>query len=181
METLPSNEQEAPITVEHARPEDAEEMAAVHSQSWLETYPNEEHGVTEAEVARHLAAKAEGKVERYRKMIETQQEGDHAAFVARQHGEIVGLTLPYVEKDGRRRLGALYALRKVHGQGVGSQLIEQALAWHGNEDVYLNVTSYNERAKRFYQKHGFEFTGKEDFEELGDVKMPVMEMVRRKQ
>ncbi|MBI4032629.1 GNAT family N-acetyltransferase [Candidatus Berkelbacteria bacterium] len=182
METVESKESEqVPIIVEVARPEDAEEMVHVHNQSWLETYPNEEHGISEEDIRHRLAAKAEGKVERYRKMIETQRDSDHAAFVARQNGTTVGIALPYVEGDGRRRLGALYVLKRAHGTGAGSQLLGRALQWHGNNDVYLQVTSYNERAKRFYEKHGFEFTGKEGFEEVGDVKMPVMEMVRRKQ
>lgn len=178
METLPRSELESSITVEAARLEDAEEMVKVHSQSWIETYPNDAIGLTEVDVQRHLSVKATGKVERYREQIKTQDDSHHMAFVARKSGKIIGLSLPHVEKDGRHRLGALYTLRDVHGQGVGDQLIEQALKWHGNNDVFLMVTSYNERAIRFYKKHGFELTGREDFEEVGGVKMPELEMVR---
>ena len=32
------------VTIEQARPKDAEEMVAVHAQTWLATYPNEAAG-----------------------------------------------------------------------------------------------------------------------------------------
>jgi len=46
--------------------------------------------------------------------------------------------------------------------------------------VYLTVAAYNERAKGFYARHGFVFTGQhgEDQLAIDGVVMPELEMVR---
>jgi GNAT superfamily N-acetyltransferase len=95
---------------------------------------------------------------------------------------VVGFTAPFVESSGRRRVGALYVLPSVQGSGIGHRLLARNLAWHGEEqDVYLTVAGYNERAKAFYARHGFVFTGQRGVDELviDGVVMPELEMVRR--
>lgn len=186
MEILPKQEPESvPVTIEVARPDDAEEAVRVHAQSWVETYPNEEFGITEAAIRKRIYGennqKIPERIERYRQRISSQDES-HAVFVARQGGKIVGLTMPFIDEDGRHRLGGLYTLKEVHGQGVGPQLLQKALEWHGESDVYLTVTTYNARAIRFYEKHGFEPTDvpvEDELAQPGDVKLPEIEMVRR--
>lgn len=173
------------IIIERAKPEDAEEMVRVHAQSWMETYPNESAGITEDMIRGRMYGqnneKLRERVGRYKKSIAT-QDHTHTAFVVRQSGKIVGLSLPHVEKDGRHRLGAFYLLREVWGKGIGSQLMEKVLEWHGQNDIYLMVTSYNNRAIKFYEKLGFERTGNHSeisvSEKNNDIKMPEVEMVR---
>lgn len=173
-----------PIVIELAKVEDAKEMVEVHAQSWLETYPNNALGITEEIVRNSIFGeqneKIADRIERYARRIETKDEHNHSAFVARQDNKIVGLSLPYVEPGGRHRLGAFYVLESAWGQGVGSQLLSKALDWHGSNDVYLLVATYNERAIRFYEKHGFHRTGAESEEIFTkDVKMPEFEMVHQ--
>ena len=75
-------------------------------------------------------------------------------------GAIAGFTAPFVEARGRRRVGALYVPPSAQGSGIGHALLERNLAWHGDDqDVYLTVAAYNERARRFYARHGFVVTG----------------------
>ena len=65
--------------------------------------------------------------------------------------------------------------------GIGHALLERNLAWHGDDrDVYLTVAAYNERARRFYARHGFAVTGSPAGDELviDGVAMPELEMVR---
>lgn len=47
----------------------------------------------------------------------------------------------------------LYTLARTHGTGLGSALLEAAVGEH--EAVYLWIMSGNERAERFYRRHGF--------------------------
>ena len=171
-----------------ATPADAAAIRAVQARTWLATYPSEELGITREGLRRHLEGeKGERIADRItwtRMRIEA-----HAArpdggcdFVAVLGGEIVGFTAPFVESSGRRRVGALYVLPAVQGSGLGHRLLQQNLAWHGeDQDVYLTVAAYNERAKRFYARHGFVLTGQHGEDELviDGVVMPELEMVRQ--
>ena len=59
--------------------------------------------------------------------------------------------------------------------------VEPSGGRHGeDQDVYLTVAAYNERAKGFYARHGFVFTGQhgEDQLAIDGVVMPELEMVR---
>jgi GNAT superfamily N-acetyltransferase len=161
---------------------------SVQARTWLATYPNADLGITREGLRRHLEGengeRIADRIARTRLRIEV-----HAAepaggcdFVAVLAEGIVGFTAPFVESTGRRRIGALYVLPAVQGSGTGHRLLERNLAWHGDDqDVYLTVAAYNERAKRFYARHGFVFTGHPQDDELaiGGVVMPELEMVRR--
>lgn len=46
------------------------------------------------------------------------------------------------------------------GRGVAQELMEVALEWVGENCVRLGVIHYHARALAFYEKHGFEDTGK---------------------
>ena len=171
-----------------ATPADAAGIRSVQAQTWLATYPSAELGITREGLRRHLEGedgeRIADRITRTRMRIEA-----HAAepaggcdFVAVLAGELVGFTAPFVESTGRRRVGALYVLPSVQGSGIGHRLLARNLAWHGDDqDVYLMVAAYNERAKRFYARHGFVFTGQLQDDELAidGVLMPELGMVRR--
>ncbi|MBF4599334.1 GNAT family N-acetyltransferase [Frigoribacterium sp. VKM Ac-1396] len=53
-------------------------------------------------------------------------------------------------------LSTIYVDERAHGTGVAARLLQVAL---GDEDAHLLVFSFNERAQRFYSKHGFHHTG----------------------
>jgi GNAT superfamily N-acetyltransferase len=53
-------------------------------------------------------------------------------------------------------LSTIYVDEQAHGTGVAARLLRAAL---GGEDAHLLVFSFNERAQRFYSKHGFHPTG----------------------
>ena len=109
------------------------------------------------------------------------EEGERMTFVARVNGEIAGYTSPHTI-DGQRRIGALYVSPKAQGKGVGTKLLEKAVAWHGRErDVFLHVLGYNQNAINFYERFGFEKTGREipDEPEYGVTLPPEIEIVLR--
>ena len=72
-------------------------------------------------------------------------------------------------------IGRILSSDKVRGTGAGIQLMEQALdrieAHYGKVPVRISAQSY---LKEFYQKFGFEPTGKEYLED----EIPHMEMLR---
>ena len=169
-----------------ATPADAAAIRSVQAQTWLATYPSEELGITREGLRQHLEGehgeRIADRIAWTRMRIEahaTEPDGG-CDFVAVLGGEIVGFTAPFVEPGGRRRVGALYVLPRVQGSGLGHGLLERNLAWHGeDQDVYLMVAAYNERAKGFYVRHGFGFTGQhgEDKLAIDGVVMPELEMV----
>jgi ribosomal protein S18 acetylase RimI-like enzyme len=87
-------------------------------------------------------------------------------------GEILGYlklgppALP-VETDKRAvELRQLYLLPKSHGRGVGKVLTDWAIEEArrmGAEELYLTVYVDNHRARRLYDRYGFEAVGRYDF------------------
>lgn len=95
-----------------------------------------------------------------------------ACRVAEIGGEAVGyiklgpLKLP-VEADGPALLlDQLYILKEHHGAGIAHALMDWALeetARRGATQIFLTVYVDNHRARRFYDRYGFEAVGRYDF------------------
>lgn len=71
---------------------------------------------------------------------------------------------------GALELQQIYVLADWHGSGVAERLMQWGLAEaraSGAPEVYLTVFDHNQRAKRFYTRHGFEEVGNCTFQ-LGD-------------
>ena len=63
-------------------------------------------------------------------------------------------------------LSKLYVMPGHHGSGLASDLMDAAVALaaaHGSSTIWLGVNQENERANRFYGKHGFEIAGPKRF------------------
>lgn len=164
------------IKIELAKPQDAEAILKLKQTAWLQTYPNEEHGVSVDDIRKKLTDEDIAKFTlSWEKAIASEKlDGDRVTFVARMDGKVVGYTQPCNE-DGKRMLGAMYVLPEVHGQGIGGKLLSKAIEWHGrNHDIYLNVVAYNQKAIGFYEHFGFVKTGKilpEEFDEKQGIKL----------
>ena len=92
--------------------------------------------------------------------------------VAEVDGEVVGYVklgpsaLP-IETDKRAiELRQIYVLKDHHGSGIAAGLTNWAIheaIWQGFEELYLTVYIDNHRARRFYDRYGFEAVGRYDF------------------
>jgi GNAT superfamily N-acetyltransferase len=63
-------------------------------------------------------------------------------------------------------LDQLYVLKDHHGAGIAHALMDWALdeaRARGAEELYLTVFTENHRARRFYDRYGFEPVGRYDF------------------
>lgn len=72
--------------------------------------------------------------------------------------------------SGALELQQIYVLSDWHGTGVAEKLMEWAVSTAGDlgaAEIYLTVFDHNERAKRFYSRHGFREIGRCTFT-LGD-------------
>jgi GNAT superfamily N-acetyltransferase len=142
-------------------PDDVYAIRELHKITWLNTYPNDEAGITIGDIKDKFKddETPEGK-----RKIEAKKERclnkNQQTWVAEERGKIIGACRA---EKGRQinRLSAIYVLPDYQGKGVGSELIVNALGWLGNQkDIYVNVVEYNLKAINFYKKHGFVETGK---------------------
>ena len=98
-----------------------------------------------------------------------EQLGDPAyAFrAAEADGELVGYVKLPVEPTGPAiLLDQLYILKEYHGLGMAHALMDWAFAEASSrkaEEMYLTVYVNNHRARRFYQRYGFEAVGPYQF------------------
>lgn len=184
-QSLPKPEQTNPaLEVQFATPEDAAGIFDVQRQTWIDTYPNAEAGITEQDIRNRVEGEhgelVADKIAWWRKGIETSGE-NRAIFVVRDEDKVVGFVAPGI-MDDQRRIGAIYVLPEAQGKGLGRKLLDKAIDWHGrDEDIYLHVASYNDNAIGFYEKNGFEKTGRDiedlDARQRGVVEIPEIEMV----
>jgi ribosomal protein S18 acetylase RimI-like enzyme len=92
--------------------------------------------------------------------------------LAEVDGEVVGYvklgpsSLP-IKSSGRAiELRQIYILKDHHGSGLARALTDWAIdevRQRGFEELYLTVYTDNHRARRFYDRHGFEAVGRYDF------------------
>jgi len=92
--------------------------------------------------------------------------------VAEVEGEVVGYVklgpsaLPIETEKRALELRQIYVLRGHLGTGIAAGLTEWAIneaKRHGFEELYLTVFIDNPRARRFYDRYGFEAVGRYDF------------------
>ena len=92
--------------------------------------------------------------------------------VAEADGQPVGylklgpMKLPIEAKVPAILLDQLYILKEHHGTGIAHALMDWSLEQarqRGAREMYLTVYTDNHRAKRFYDRYGFEAVGRYDF------------------
>lgn len=83
-------------------------------------------------------------------------------WVAEEEDEILG----FISLLGNY-IGGLFIAPAKQGRGIGNKLLEQVKMIKGQ--LTVGVYSKNEKAKRFYRKNGFKYTGEEVQGETGEV------------
>lgn len=93
---------------------------------------------------------------------------DYVFRVAEAEGKAVGFaklgpsSLPVQPVGPTIELRQFYILKAWHGSGIAAALMDWALGEarrHGVEELLLTVYTDNHRAKRFYERYGFEAVG----------------------
>ena len=88
-------------------------------------------------------------------------DGEPAGYV-----KLGPLKLPVEPNGPALLLDQLYILKQHHGVGIAHGLMDWALAEtarRGAQELYLTVFVDNHRARRFYDRYGFEPVGRYDF------------------
>ncbi len=170
--------------IEPAGMDDIVGIGEAHLQSWLETYPNDEYGVTEDWIREEFAfltkegvgEKGEPNGIEFRKrIIEELDERSLYEVVKDEKGKVQGFLHAH-RTPTRASLNAIYLTRELKGKGVAQKLVEHLLDFAGELPIELEVIAYNERAIKFYEKYGF--VRGEIEEGWFHGKMPVLKMKR---
>ena len=78
-------------------------------------------------------------------------------------GKLMGLLVCSEHPDGRAEIEAIHSLPESWGTGLGAAMLDFALKGRA---VGLWAFEKNARARRFYEKHGFAFTGERRISEF---------------
>lgn len=164
--------------------EDIEPVTEMRLQSWLETYINEAAGVTREWIEEHNQKRLsqDAMEERRERFLDGKAQGTFNGWVAKDaEGTIIGSATATIDENGIRGLSSLYVDKTWHGTGVAHELMRNVIDWLGGDkhEILLGVVTYNERAKAFYRKWGFEEVPGTDH--LFDAKIPEIKMMRKVQ
>ncbi|MFF7067101.1 GNAT family N-acetyltransferase [Streptomyces pseudovenezuelae] len=115
-----------------------------------------------------------------------QGDGSVVNLVAERDGEVMGWACHGPYRDGEVRtadaeLYAVYVDPRCYGTGIGHALLLEALeerAALGHGRMYLWVLKGNSRARRFYERAGFEADGAEEPFEADGVPVPEVRYAR---
>ncbi len=172
------------MSVRTATIDDAAAIARIQHESWVATYPNEEAGITKADLENHLGdvgSLAERWTNRLR-LDAANADFIGTVYVLEVSGRVVGFC-KVARGTHSGHVDALYLDPECTQKGLGGELFQKGLDWLGTKDsIELEVTSYNDRAIRFYKRYGFRKQGETKPLELkGGKTIPLTLMVRDRQ
>ncbi len=179
-----------PIDIERAVPGDAEVICDIRDRAWIKAYPNTELGITAEDITLNAQGRGGVFVPRRIAYLKDELAKDDgtglSTFVAKADGKVVGFIDPRVDEQFHRRIGAIYVSPDAQGMGVGGKLMAKVLDLYGrDQDIFLEVVSYNQNAINFYVRFGFEKTDTVVSEEQGRPdymkSLPQIEMVLKAQ
>ena len=148
-------------SVRRATPDDARSIAEIHVETWRAAYA----GVMPQRVLDELDVEA-----RERMWRSWAAAPDWAAFVAQQRGRIVGFASvgPSRDPEGLGEVAAIYVSPSVWGTGAGRALMDAGIGWLKERwsEAILWVAEENPRARRFYERYGWELDGGRKVDEV---------------
>ena len=152
------------VQIRRAGPEDAEALAEVGRDTFVETFG---HLYPPEDLADFLA-----KSYTPRAFSRYLQGAPHGLWIAEQEGRGVGYvqagpcTLPHPEVTPVcAEVKRLYVRKDAHGLGLGTVLLTTALDWlsRPGRRLWIGVWAENHGAQRLYARHGFERVGAYQF------------------
>ena len=151
------------VSYRDARPADAEALTAFFKRCFSETFA---HLYSAENLEAFLAGRTAPKLERE---LRDPAFAIHIAEIGDALAGYIKLgppSLPFEPRGRPIELRQLYVDAEHHGAGVARALTDWAIAEasrRGADELYLSVFVENHRARRFYERYGFEAVGRYDF------------------
>ena len=172
------------IKITEANPNDALDLTRLYHITWLDTYPNDELGITKEDIEdSYKDSYSEEKINNYKKIIRDAPK-NQKRLVAKCGDKIVGVISVEIEEK-INMLKTIYILPEFQGKGIGTTLWNKIKDFlDQDKDTVVHVVTYNENAIRFYKKIGFVDFGKRWSDDKWKMKsgatLPEMELVIKK-
>lgn len=161
-----------------AKQEDSLEIEKIKKAVWLSTYLNREFNILEEDLNEQFGNENELKIKASKREINVDKLVHY--YVAKVDNKNVGV-LASKKRDNILELTSLYILVEYQHCGIGKKLVEKLIQDNPNDNIILEVATYNENAINFYKKLGFIETGKkENFKLKSGKNIPVLEMLLKK-
>ena len=143
------------VIVRHAVPANAKAMAAVHVQSWRETY----RGTLMSDAVLDDPDILPGRERFWAAALTDRRWASNRIAVAERNGSSIGIAMsgPVTGETWLQHLYVLYLLEEHHGVGAGTDLLEAVI--RPEDHAALWVGDPNPRAQAFYRKNGFAADG----------------------
>ena len=146
------------INIVHALPQNSQAISQIKKAVWLDSYVNNELGITREVIDKKLRTSEDEKT-RAKRAEKIKEDTSTKYWVAKAGNKVIGYCTAH-KGDEVNKLIALNILPKYHGQGIGTKLLQEALTWLGNnKPITLRVISFNPKAITFYKKFGFVESG----------------------
>jgi ribosomal protein S18 acetylase RimI-like enzyme len=151
------------VVFRDANPDDAAAIAELGRRSFTETFG---HLYSDDNLAAFLTNHSE---QAWRDEL---SDSAFAVRVGEADGKAVAYaklgppSLPFTPQGKPIELRQLYVLKPWHGSGAAGELMQWVLdeaGRRGADELYLSVFVDNHRARRFYDRYGFEPVGRYDF------------------
>ena len=168
------------ITIQNARPEDAFGNSEVIYQCWLDTYPDEESGISREDIEVYFEKRRNPEAIESRKRQIENISPNEKFLNAKDGKKIVGICRLYKHSDSGE-LKEMYVSAEYRNRGIGVRFWREALNFFDtNRDIACDVAIYNTRAVEFYKRLGFVDTGRrftdKNYKMRSGVFIPWMEM-----
>ncbi len=139
------------MIVREAQQKDVERLIGFLREAWREAGPGADGwtGATEENV-QHLASNAF--------LSDLLNRDDTRVFIALRNEQVIGFSSNRRVSDEIVELSGIIVLESMTGAGVGSSLLNHSLEaarCDGYDAIVVKTESFNERAIRFYLRHGF--------------------------
>jgi len=167
------------MPIRHATPDDAPAIARIHVTSWQAAY----RGQLPDELLDGLTTER-----REAHWREAASWPSHTLLVADDDAGVVGFVSCAATQDldgdpaATGEVRAIYVDPAAYGRGYGRSLMDRAveeLERRGFRNATLWVLASNDRARRFYEREGWEADGATKVDEFGTVEMREVRYARR--
>ncbi|MFZ0024414.1 GNAT family N-acetyltransferase [Acinetobacter sp.] len=145
-----------------ATQQDVLPIAQVHVQSWHESYQN----IIKPEILDELSV--EQRAALWRSVLEQE---NRRVFVYEKNAQVLGFAaFNFPVEAPISELRALYLLKQIQGQGVGSEMVQLGLGLSREKSYqHMQCSVLNLNSSRyFYEKTGAYFVSEEDASDLGE-------------